>query len=138
MIRSFSLLSLILLCSLGELYAQRKIQQKIPEKTRILFVLDASGSMNAAWENNISRMDAAKSILTRLVDSLRSNDNLEIALRIYGHRYPREANNCQDSRLEVPFAVKNHNAVISKIKDIRPLGTTPITYSYGFTKDSTS
>lgn len=129
MIRTVSILTLLLITVVGELSAQRKVQQKIPEKTRILFVLDASGSMNAAWENNISRMDAAKSILTRLVDSLRSNENLEIALRVYGHRYPRDANNCQDSRLEVPFAVKNHNAVINKIKDIRPLGTTPITYS---------
>ncbi len=129
MIRFFSITCLLLLCLLGEVYAQKKIQQKIPEKTRILFVMDASGSMNAAWENNISRMDAAKSILTRLVDSLRSNENLEIALRVYGHRYPRNANNCQDSRLEVPFGAKNHNAIMEKIKSIRPLGTTPITYS---------
>ncbi len=120
---------LLLITFVGEISAQKKIQQKIPEKTRILFVLDASGSMNAVWENNISRIDAAKSILTRLVDSLRNNDNLEIALRVYGHRYPRDANNCQDSRLEVPFATRNHNAVIEKIKSIRPLGTTPITYS---------
>ncbi len=129
MIRIVSLVFLFTCFFFGELSAQRKVQQKIPEKTRILFVLDASGSMNAAWENNISRMDAAKSILTRLVDSLRSNENLEIALRVYGHRYPRDANNCQDSRLEVPFAMRNHNSIISKISDIRPLGTTPITYS---------
>src|ERR1044071_5554322 len=81
----------------------QKIQQKLPQKTRILFVLDASGSMQAAWENNVSRMDAAKGILTKLVDSLKNNQNLELALRVYGHRYPRQANNCQDSFLEVPF-----------------------------------
>ena len=107
----------------------QKIQQTLPEKTRILFVLDASGSMQAAWENNISRMDAAKGILAKLVDSLKSNKNLELALRVYGHRYPRQANNCQDSFLEVPFGVKNHNAIIAKIKEIKPVGTTPITYS---------
>lgn len=107
----------------------QKIQQKLPEKTRILFVLDASGSMQAAWENNVSRMDAAKGILTKLIDSLKSNQNLELALRVYGHRYPRQANNCQDSFLEVPFGVKNHNAIITKIKEIKPVGTTPITYS---------
>jgi Ca-activated chloride channel family protein len=107
----------------------QKIQQKLPEKTRILFVLDASGSMQAAWEGNLSRMDAAKNILTKLVDSLRNNQNLELALRVYGHRYPRQANNCQDSFLEVPFGVKNHNAIINRIKEIKPVGTTPITYS---------
>jgi Ca-activated chloride channel family protein len=107
----------------------QKIQQKLPEKTRILFVLDASGSMQAAWENNVSRMDAAKGILARLVDSLRVNQNLELALRVYGHRYPRQANNCQDSFLEVPFGVKNHTVIINKLKEIKPVGTTPITYS---------
>ena len=112
-----------------QLYSQKKVQQKLPEKTRILFVLDASGSMQAAWEGQVSRMDAAKNILSKLVDSLRSNQNLELALRVYGHRYPRQSNNCQDSFLEVPFGVKNHNTIINKIKDIKPLGTTPITYS---------
>lgn len=118
-----------LLCIGGENILAQKIQQKLPEKTRILFVLDASGSMQAVWEGNTSRMDAAKNILTKLVDSLRNNQNLELALRVYGHRYPRQANNCQDSFLEVPFGVKNHNVIINRIKEIKPIGTTPITYS---------
>lgn len=109
--------------------AQNKIQQKVPDKTRVLFVLDGSGSMEGVWANQQTRMDIAKDILTRLVDSLRVNPDLELALRVYGHRFSRQANNCQDSKLEVPFAGKNHNAIISKIKDIRPRGVTPITYS---------
>src|SRR5690242_5014033 len=96
------------------LCAQKKVQQKLPEKTRILFVLDGSGSMEGLWEGNESRIDIAKKILTRLVDSLRVNENLQLALRVYGHRFSRQANNCQDTKLEVPFAVKNHNAIISK------------------------
>lgn len=109
--------------------AQEVNQQALPEKTRILFVLDGSGSMNAIWGENQSRMDAAKGILTRLVDSLRVNEKVELALRVYGHRYSRQANNCNDSQLEVPFRVNNHNAIINEIKDITPRGVTPITYS---------
>lgn len=109
--------------------AQEINQQALPEKTRILFVLDGSGSMNAEWGNNQSRMDVAKSILTRLVDSLRINPRLELALRVYGHRYSRQANNCNDSQLEVPFGVNNHNTIISEISDLTPRGVTPITYS---------
>lgn len=127
-----SLKHLVLVASfvaIANLTLAQKVTQKIPEKTRILFVLDASGSMQAAWEGQVSRMDAAKNILTKMVDSLRSNENLELALRVYGHRYPRQSNNCQDSFLEVPFGAKNHNSIIAKIKDIKPLGTTPITYS---------
>jgi Ca-activated chloride channel family protein len=109
--------------------AQKKVQQKIPEKTRILFLLDGSGSMMGQWVDGKSRIDVAKEILTRLVDSLRSNPDLELALRVYGHRYHRQSNNCQDTRLEVPFGLRNHDAIINKLKEIVPKGVTPITYS---------
>jgi Ca-activated chloride channel family protein len=108
---------------------QAVIQQAIPEKTRILFVLDGSGSMNAQWGNTQSRMDVAKQILTRLVDSLRVNPKVELALRVYGHRFSRQSNNCNDSQLEVPFGVNNHGTIIKEIKEITPRGVTPITYS---------
>lgn len=110
-------------------FSQNTVEQKVPAKTRILFVLDGSGSMEAAWDNKQSRMDVAKEILTRLVDSLRNNSDLELALRVYGHQFARPLNNCQDSKLEVPFAAKNHNAIITKIKSIKPKGVTPITYA---------
>ena len=111
------------------LLAQEKNEQALPEKTRILFVLDGSGSMNAQWGQGQSRMDVAKDILARLVDSLRINPKLELALRVYGHRYARQSNNCNDSQLEVPFGVNNHNAIIGEIRDLTPRGVTPITYS---------
>lgn len=111
------------------LSGQEVNEQALPEKTRILFVLDGSGSMNADWGENKSRMEVAKEILTRLVDSLRVNPKVELALRVYGHRYSRQANNCNDSQLEVAFGINNHSSIISEIKDITPRGVTPITYS---------
>ena len=125
-----SLFALVLLSFVNfNSLAQKKVQQKIPDKTRILFLLDGSGSMMGHWVDGKSRIDVAKEILTRLVDSLRNNPDLELALRVYGHRYPRQSNNCQDTRLEVPFASKNHDAIINKLKEIVPKGVTPITYS---------
>jgi Ca-activated chloride channel family protein len=127
--RAGILLVFWLLFAVGIASAQEINQQALPEKTRILFVLDGSGSMNAIWSDGQSRMDVAKAILTRLVDSLRVNPQLELALRVYGHRYTRQSNNCQDSKLEVPFAPNNHNNIIARIRDIVPRGVTPITYS---------
>lgn len=100
-ISSFLIVILLPLCA----FSQEVNQQALPEKTRILFVLDGSGSMNATWGSNKSRMDVAREILSRLVDSLRINPQLELALRVYGHRYARQSNNCNDSQLEVPFDV---------------------------------
>ncbi|MDH4298837.1 MAG: VWA domain-containing protein, partial [Cyclobacteriaceae bacterium] len=111
-------------------HGQGKIQQRLPEKTRILFLIDASGSMLEQWERpNQSRWSVAKSILTKLVDSLKQNSKLELGLRIYGHRSPQEIKNCKDTWLEVPFKAKNHSLIISKLQEIKPKGVTPITYS---------
>jgi len=122
------LLTLPLIFHVG--YGQTKVQQKLPDKTRILFLVDASGSMQEEWMRpNQSRWTVAKSILTKLVDSLRQNNKLELGLRVYGHISPQEQKNCKDTKLEVPFKAKNHSLIISKLDEIKPKGVTPITYS---------
>ena len=111
-------------------FSQTKVQQKIPEKTRILFLLDASGSMLEQWERpNQTRWSVAKSILIKLVDSLGQNSKLELGLRVYGHRSPQEIKNCKDTWLEVPFKPRSHTLIIQKLNEIKPKGVTPITYS---------
>ncbi len=94
----------------------------------MLFLLDASGSMYAEWGNDI-RMNIAKKMLADLVDSLRADKNLELALRVYGHQYDLKYKNCQDSKLEVPFGRDNHNEIIYRLQRIQPQGVTPIAYS---------
>ncbi|WP_299754223.1 VWA domain-containing protein [uncultured Pontibacter sp.] len=109
----------------GGAYAQEKKQ---PDKTRILFLLDASGSMMAKWENS-DRMAVAKNLLSHLVDSLHQYDNVEVALRVYGHQFGRERNDCKDTKLEVPFGKDNSETIKKKLDAIVPRGNTPITYS---------
>lgn len=106
-------------------------QQKkpeIPKTTRILFILDASGSMVDKWEGK-TRMAVAKDVLTKMVDSLKSIPRLELALRVYGHEFDKRYNNCKDTKLEVPFKKGNHDLIKTKIKKIEPKGTTLISYS---------
>lgn len=98
--------------------------------TRILFVFDASNSMNQKWGRE-TRIEIAKKTLIRSVDSLRGIPNLEIGLRVYGHQSPITATyqDCEDTKLEAPFATDNHDFIINKIKAIRAKGTTPIARS---------
>ena len=109
------------------LMAQRQYQD-IPQKTRILFLLDGSGSMLGQWEGT-TRMRVAKRLLSDLVDSLKVDDQVELALRVYGHQFHRRLQNCQDSKLEVGFRANNHQQIIQKLGRITPQGTTPIAYS---------
>jgi len=122
----YSLL-LILLC-FGSRIIQAQTTPAPVKKTRILFMVDMSGSMLAKWENS-TRMQVAKDMLSKLVDSLQQYQNLELGLRVYGHLSPSNVNNCQDSKLEVPFSENNEKQIISRINQIIPKGNTPITYS---------
>ena len=75
------------------------------KNTRILFILDASNSMNVDWNNNQTRMEAAKEVLIQEVEKLRGIPNLEIALRVYGHQTP-VTNTYQDCNDTKPRLVK--------------------------------
>ena len=97
-------------------------------ETRILFVLDGSGSMYARMGTD-TRINVAKRLLTRLSDSLEQFENLELGLRVYGHTSPKNEKNCKDTRLEVPFSPNNHLEIKTKVKDIKPKGTTLIAYT---------
>ena len=123
----YFLLTGVLFLNVAAARAQVQIQRP-PEKTRLLFLLDASGSMFAEWEGKM-RMDVAKNMLIGMVDSLRADPNLDLALRVYGHQYHRRFKNCQDTELEVAFAPGNHNQIIGKLRTLQPSGVTPIAYS---------
>jgi Ca-activated chloride channel family protein len=96
--------------------------------TRIEFLFDASQSMYARWETN-TRFEIAKKLMGEMIDSLQGLENLELALRVYGHqkRYPPQ--DCDDTRLEVPFGKKNGHAIKQRLSEIEPKGTTPIAMS---------
>lgn len=97
-------------------------------KTRILFLLDASGSMWAKMEND-NRITVAKNLLSKMVDSLEAFDFVEVGLRVYGHTSHKALQNCKDTRLEVPFGKNNAEDIKKKLQTIRPNGTTLIAYS---------
>jgi len=104
--------------------------QYVKEKktTRILFIFDASNSMNGQWDSG-KKIDIARKILIDLVDSLEKIENTQLALRIYGHQFGFPPFVCTDSKLEVPFAWNNGPKIHEKLNSITPKGTTPIAYS---------
>lgn len=101
--------------------------------TRILFIFDASTSMMERWDGDF-KINRSKQLMVELLDSLEAIqkiENLEIALRIYGHQSPDHLYDCFDSKLEIPFAANNINEVREKIRNVKAKGTTPIAYSLG-------
>ena len=107
-------------------YAQ---QAKINKPTtRILFVFDASQSMLMKWESD-TKINIARKFLIEMVDSLETRDDVQMAIRIYGHQSPVPPQDCNDTKLEVPFAEHNAHKIRQKLNFVTPKGTTPIAHS---------
>lgn len=105
-------------------------QDTEPPLTRMLFVFDASNSMNSFWGNK-PRLDVARELLLKSLDELEGQPDLELALRVYGNRSPITPGNqdCDDTTLEVPFSANSVPAMRNLIKGVRAVGTTPIARS---------
>ena len=131
----FKIFLLILLSSFNSVDA---ISQNEDGKIRILFIFDGSNSMNAQWGNS-SKITVAKKLMIQTMDSLKMLENVELALRMYGHqtRIAPGKQDCSDTKLEVPFASakENYLKIINKIRALEPKGTTPIARSLEYSAD---
>src|SRR5436190_21505185 len=86
-------------------------------RTRILFLLDASGSMQSKWGtgNTETRWHSARNILTEMVDYLSQKKDVELALRVYGHQSMLALKDCKDTQLEVGFGLNSTSYIKSRL-----------------------
>jgi len=112
-----------------QIFSQQTTRKEVLNPTtRILFVMDASRSMSGKWQGE-SKYKIARTILSQILDSLKTVDNVEVALRVYGHTKNFPPQNCNDTRLEVPFAKNNIDQIKFRLKQLSPRGTSPIASS---------
>src|SRR4051812_3723719 len=108
----------IILFSLFPLCAPAQ-KKPAPKPTRILFVFDASRSMIARYQD-ATRMDGAKNLFYRFIDSLGKNKNMQFALRMYGQTVKYPPGDCKDSKLIVPFGINNLELIKQKVTEAKP------------------
>jgi Ca-activated chloride channel homolog len=126
---------LILIISGTGIYSQNKPSESEPVTiTRLLFVLDASRSMTGKWQGE-SKYSIARTIMSQILDSIKNIDNVQVALRVYGHTKNFPPQNCNDTRLEVPFEENNTDKIKFRLKQLSPKGTSPIASSLLKTRD---
>lgn len=106
-------------------FAQKK---PVVKPTYVLFVFDASNSMKAQHQNT-TRMEGAKELFYKFIDSLSRDKSIRFALRMYGHTVKYPPGDCKDSKLVVPFSPNNIIQIKQKVKEAKPTGTTPIEHS---------
>lgn len=125
---TYKVFALFIFCLIGTNIFGQYVKKPEPPTTRILFILDGSQSMSGVWDSD-KKFTIARTMLSRMIDSLEKLDNVEMALRVYGHQSPVPPQDCEDSKLEVPFSPNNATRIRHKLRFITPKGTTPIAYS---------
>ena len=97
------------------------------ETTRILFVFDASNSMNGFW-NGKPKINTATALLRESLKELEGKENVELGLRVYGNNSPIStgSQDCEDTELMVPVGKSNIWDIQQALTRIKPKGTTPI------------
>lgn len=109
-----------ILCSLlfsFQLFAQSEAPSPI------IFIYDASGSMWGQMEGK-TKMDIAVNVLSSTVNKLPENQN--VGLVAYGHR---KKGDCEDVETLVSMENNSKSKITSTLKNIKPLGMTPLAYS---------
>ncbi len=124
----FTISILLFLFFLASIRNQQVIAQQQTQLTRILFVFDASQSMLGRWQS-ATKMQIAVKLLNELVDSLKKQQQVELALRVFGHQKQYPPQDCDDTKLEVSFKKNNHEIIKNFLKTTQPRGTTPIAMS---------
>ena len=119
------LVILLMVVSTLQGFGQSSQTQKNRVKTRILFLLDASQSMYGVWHGE-RKYQVARQILDDVLDSLSQKEDVEVAMRVYGHLKPFPPQDCNDTRLEVPFGEGSIAKIKETLRNIKPKGTSPI------------
>lgn len=101
--------------------------------TKVLFLLDVSGSMNEKIASGGTKFAAAKNALKDVAGALPAGT--DVGLRVYGSRIaePRSQNPraCTDSELVLPIGPLDTATMNKAVDSFTAKGETPISYSLG-------
>jgi len=105
-------------------------EMEADEQTHILFVFDASNSMNAFWGGK-RKIEVATQLLSESLSGLYGIPGLKLGLRVYGHqtKFVQGEQDCDDTELVVPITEGNNLIIKRALERIQARGTTPIARS---------
>jgi Ca-activated chloride channel homolog len=102
-----------------------------PEPTKVLLLLDVSGSMNEQIASGGTKLAAAKRALKQVADAL--PPGTDVGLRVYGSKIsePKSRNPraCKDTELVMPLGPLNKTTMYRAVDSFTAKGETPIAYS---------
>ncbi len=95
-------------------------------------ILDSSGSMAEETSDGEPRIDAAKRVLSNVIDVIPTDTGrINVGFRVFGHTGNNteagRAESCQGTELRVPIDGVDRDALQAQVEAYQPVGWTPIT-----------
>lgn len=101
----------------GSAVSAQNVESATKDKTRMLLILNCSKSMWDEWQSD-AKIKVTQQVLLRFFDSIAGTDDIEVALRVFGHLNKGS----YSTKLEVPFEPNNYYKLQSKIRTLVPNG----------------
>jgi hypothetical protein len=110
------------------------ISTALAAPAEILYLLDASGSMNEL-NGDAKRIDVAKKAITASLQKL--PQGTPVGFRVFAHRVSKSDKeaSCKDSQLVAPISSERTGAISMALEVIQPKGFTPLAYSIALAGD---
>ena len=106
---------------------------KAEDSTKVLLLLDVSGSMNERISSGGTKFAAAQRAVKRVANAVPAGT--QVGLRVYGSEIaePKEQNPkaCTDTKLVLPIGPLNRRQLFRAVDSFEAKGETPIAYSLG-------
>ena len=117
--------------ALGALLPLSAAPAQASEATKVLLLLDVSGSMNEKISSGGTKFEAAKRALKQVADSLPAGT--QVGLRVYGSKIAepkaRNPRACTDTELVMPIGPLDRPKMYRAVDSFRAKGETPIAHS---------
>jgi Ca-activated chloride channel family protein len=125
----WAILAITLTALLAGLAAPTAQADPDPGNSKLVLVLDSSGSMKEPAGDGQTKIVAARTALTSVVTKLPAD--AEVGLRVYGATVFKrtQPGACTDTQLTVPIGTNNRPQLQAAIAKYKPYGETPIGYS---------
>ena len=115
----------------GKAFIQGGVEREA--QVNILLLMDSSRSMDEALDGTTSeaidkKISVARHVLEDTIMSIPSDIN--VGLRVFGQSFANNSySDCQQSVLTVPIGPHNRKTIIESVRQLRPFGLTPLTYT---------
>ena len=136
MVPMLAIMLLMSLISGSAVSAAQDDQTGLPpgQDVNVELMLDSSGSMAAEIPSGQTRIEAAKDVLTEVIDAIPADrEGLDVGFRVFGHRGDNTLNgreeSCQSSDLTIPIDGVNKESLQDQVDQYAPRGWTPIALS---------